>query len=204
VKQYINDASSPRELASQLTELASDVYQKKVERIGREQASEIERYIMLKIIDERWMQHLQEMDYLKEGVNLRAIGQRDPVVEYKNEAYDMFAALVESINEGFLQVLLRMELTQRPDAPQRSVLQNASYSAPAEDLMFGTASAAAKSAGIATHDQGQIQAAAQMAGSGGATRTVVKDTSDPYANVGRNDPCPCGSGKKYKKCHGAA
>jgi len=203
VKKCIKEADSPTQVAEKLRRLAHEQYDAKVERIGGDKMGEIERYIMLQMIDARWMQHLQEMDYLKEGVGLRAIGQRDPVVEYKNEAYDMFASLVDSINEDFLRMLLHVELVDQPEAPRRSVLSGASYSAPEQGATLGAASAAAQSTGVATADQEKIQAAAQMAGSGGATKTVTKDAGDPYANVGRNEPCPCGSGKKFKKCHGA-
>jgi len=203
VKKRINEAESVDKLADELIQVLHDHYEEKMQRIGPDQISEIERYIMLQIIDARWMQHLQEMDYLKEGVGLRAIGQRDPVVEYKNEAYDMFSALVDSINEEFLRMVMRVELVEQPATPRRSVLSGARYSAPDQGATLGAASAAAQAAGVVTQDQDKIQAAAQMAGSGKATKTVVKDDSDPYASVGRNEPCPCGSGKKFKKCHGA-
>ena len=203
VKKSLKEAKDRQEISSVLRERAHKKYDEKVERIGEEQIRDIERYIMLQIIDTRWMQHLQEMDYLKEGVGLRAIGQRDPVVEYKNEAYDMFAGLVGTINEDFLRMLLHVDLVQQPTDTARSILSNAtSYSAPSQDAGLSMTAAAAQSAGVVPQSD-KMHAAAQMAGGAGATKTVVKDTNDPFANVGRNDPCPCGSGKKYKKCHGA-
>ncbi|MCL2491666.1 MAG: preprotein translocase subunit SecA, partial [Coriobacteriia bacterium] len=202
IKKRINEASTADALELELDKLVHDAYDAKVERIGVEKMREIERYIMLQMIDARWMQHLQEMDYLKEGVGLRAIGQRDPVVEYKNEAYDMFAGLVDSINEDFLQMLFHIELAEQQTAPQRNVFDSANYSAPSQDAAVSATAAAAQSAGVQAPDQSQMQAAAKMAG-GGASKPVVKDESDPFANAGRNDPCPCGSGLKFKKCHGA-
>ncbi|MCL2025170.1 MAG: preprotein translocase subunit SecA [Coriobacteriia bacterium] len=204
VEEVIAEAATPYEVIDELTALARAAYAEKSTRIGEEQICEIERYVMLQMMDARWMQHLQEMDYLKEGVGLRAIGQRDPVVEYKNEAYDMFAALVASINEDFVRMVLRAELVAAPetDAPQRDVLSGANYSAPADEPTMGAMAAAARASGVATPDRQKIQAAADAVGDGKATRTVVKDTDDPFANAGRNDPCPCGSGKKFKRCHG--
>ncbi|MCL2818444.1 MAG: preprotein translocase subunit SecA [Actinomycetia bacterium] len=203
IKKRIKEASSAQALQSDLDGLVHRAYTAKVERIGAEKMREIERYVMLQMIDARWMQHLQEMDYLKEGVGLRAIGQRDPVVEYKNEAYEMFSDLVDSINEDFLRMLFHVELTQAEPQTQKSVIESANYSAPSPDSAVSATAAAAQSAGVQTPNEKQMQAAAAMAGGGGATKTVVKDANDPYAQVGRNDPCPCGSGKKYKKCHGA-
>jgi preprotein translocase subunit SecA len=141
------------------------------------------------------------MDYLREGIGLRAMGQRDPLVEYKGEAYEMFSALVASVNEDFLRTILHIEVVEEtaPVAPIRNAV---SYSAPNESSIFAGAAEAAAAAGVSGPSAEQIAAASAAAG-GAKAATVVKDKADPWANVGRNDPCPCGSGKKYKKCHGA-
>jgi preprotein translocase subunit SecA len=142
------------------------------------------------------------MDYLKEGIGLRAMGQRDPLVEYKAEAYEMFIGLVQAINEDFLRTIMHIEVVME-DAPQVAPsLSGASYSGPAEDAGFSSAIAAADQFGLGGPSQDQIAAASAAAGGSAKAATVVKDTSDPYATIGRNDPCPCGSGKKFKKCHG--
>jgi preprotein translocase subunit SecA len=203
VKKRIENTTSTSELSKELRDLVHAEYAEKAERIGADSIGDLERHVMLRVIAARRMQHLQEMDYLQEGVGLRAIGQRDPVVEYKNEAYDMFAGLVASINEDFIKMLLHAEIIEQRESPAQSFLRHMRYSSADEAAGSGGVAAAAKSAEVDTFDREKIQAAAQMAGSGGATRTVVKDDSDPYASVGRNEPCPCGSGKKYKKCHGA-
>lgn len=180
------------ELADKLSDLAQDHYARREEEIGQENMRELERQVMLRVIDTRWMAHLQEMDYLKEGIGLRAMGQRDPIVEYKNEAYDMFASLVDAINEDFLNTIFHIEFVEE-QAPAPTVLRNAQYSAPQESSAFeGAAQTAQQQGGV-----GAPEAPAQKAA------TVRKDAEDPYANVGRNDLCPCGSGKKFKKCHGA-
>jgi preprotein translocase subunit SecA len=142
------------------------------------------------------------MDYLKEGIGLRAMGQRDPITEYKNEAYDMFAGLVQSINEDFLRTLMHIQVVIEPEPEPTPLLRNVSYSAPTESSIFAGAAEAVAAAGVSGPSPDAIAAAAAAAGSGKAA-PMVKDKEDPYATVGRNDPCPCGSGKKYKKCCGA-
>lgn len=192
IEPIADTCDSAYELADKLADLAQQQYQRREEELGAENMRELERQVMLRVIDTRWMAHLQEMDYLKEGIGLRAMGQRDPIVEYKNEAYDMFAALVDGINDDFLNAIYHIEFVEEP-APTPTVLRNAQYSAPQESSAFEGASQVAQQQGGA----GAPEAATQKAA------TVRKDAEDPYANVGRNDPCPCGSGKKFKKCHGA-
>ena len=155
---------------------------------------------MLRVIDTRWMDHLLEMDYLREGIGLRAMGQRDPLVEYKTEAYEMFSLLVQTINEDFLRTIFHIEVVEETPAtvPQRKPV---SYSAPNEQSIFGSAASAAAAAGVEGVSPEQMASASAAVGGGGKAAPIVKDKTYPWANVGRNDPCPCGSGKKYKKCH---
>jgi len=192
---------NPHELAATLAERAVERYDAKEKQIGPDQLRELERFVMLRVIDTRWMDHLLEMDYLREGIGLRAMGQRDPLVEYKGEAYEMFSVLVASVNEDFLRTILHIEVVEEtaPVAPIRGAVN---YSAPTESTIFAGAAEAAQAAGVTGPSAEQIAAASAAAG-GARAATVVKDKADPWANVGRNDPCPCGSGKKYKKCHGA-
>ena len=159
---------------------------------------------MLRIIDRRWMAHLQDMDYLKTGIGLRAFGQRDPLVEYKNEAYRAFSNLTHSMYEEYLRTLLRLQVAASV-APQMPAEPNplegrVSYSNPEQAL-------GQTGVGHAVAQQQAAQRAQQAAGSApkpapAKPQTYVKDKDDPFANVGRNDPCPCGSGLKFKKCHG--
>ncbi len=202
VEELRETGDNPHELADNLLGRALELYAKKEEELGIENVRELERQVMLRVIDTRWMDHLQEMDYLKEGIGLRAMGQRDPLVEYKAEAFDMFSALVQSINEDFLRTLMHIEVVFEPAPEMPAALSSASYSAPSESSIFAGASAAADQFGVGGPSQEQIAAASAAAG-GSKAATVVKDKEDPWADVGRNDPCPCGSGKKYKKCHGA-
>ncbi len=201
VKGKQESVDNPHELADVLAEEALGTYARKGDELGPENLEELERQVMLRVLDTRWMDHLLEMDYLKEGIGLRAMGQRDPIVEYKSEAYDMFSNLVGSIKEDFLRTIMHIEIV-REFQPEPAV-SDMSYTAPSEASIFTGAVAAADTMGIGGPTPDAIAAAASVAGAGHATKTVVKDKDDPWVNVGRNDPCPCGSGKKYKKCHGA-
>ena len=107
---YKEGVDNPHELAADLAERAVERYDDKESQIGAEQLRELERFVMLRVIDTRWMDHLLEMDYLREGIGLRAMGQRDPLVEYKGEAYEMFSTLVQAINEDFLRTILHIEV----------------------------------------------------------------------------------------------
>ncbi len=175
-------------------------YEQKSERLGENLMRDLNTQVMLRVIDTRWMNYLQEMDYLKQGIGLRGFGQRDPLVEYKSEAFAAFHTLVDTMYEDYLRTVLRIEVRQAPKPEPPSALDRATYSGPsdpdgASTLRRQAAANAANAAGRAP--QGTAGAA------GSTVRTYRKDESgDPYANVGRNDPCPCGSGKKFKNCHG--
>ncbi|MDO9557578.1 MAG: preprotein translocase subunit SecA [Coriobacteriia bacterium] len=189
------------ELADVVAEHLFAAYERKGEQIGGEALRELERQVMLRVIDTRWMSHLLEMDYLKDGIGLRAMGQRDPLVEYKTEAYEMFKALVGEINIDFLRTIMHIQVVREP-VQETPLAGGVSYSAPSEQTIFSGAMQQA-AAQVEGPSQEAISRASAAAGGSAASRTVVKDKDDPYANVGRNDPCPCGSGKKYKYCHGA-
>ena len=186
-----------------LVESITDMYQSRAEMIG-EPFSDIASQVMLRFIDTRWMAHLQEMDYLKASIGLRAYGQRDPLTEYREEAHRAFAALTDSIYEDFLRFLLRAPIAVQvtPAEEEKNPLDGkVTYSNPEETLNESTTSVQR----IKTA-QAQAQGVPQTpkpAPEQPKPHTIQKDKDDPYANVGRNDPCPCGSGKKFKKCHGA-
>lgn len=185
------------EMAEKTLAYVRGVYGEKAEALGPKVISQLERQVMLRVIDTRWMNYLQEMDYLKAGIGLRGYGQRDPLVEYKEEAYRAFGELVNTMYEDFLRTVLRMELAARPDlAAQQpsSPLVGAHFSGPAP--VDGDAGS-----GVFRHmaprpaARGGVPAAAKP-------KSYVAAENDPYAGVGRNDDCPCGSGKKFKNCHG--
>lgn len=197
-------------LCEQVLDFVKHMYDAKAERLGSDLMGELDRQVMLRVIDTRWMGYLQEMDYLKQGIGLRGFGQRDPLVEYKTEAFRAFRMLVDTMYEDYLRTVLRTEfkdpgaVRNRLEAEKAPTLSGVRMSGPAEvdgDTGSSTiqqhAAQQAATAGAGHAPQGADGTA------GSTVRTYRKDESgDPYANVGRNDPCPCGSGKKFKNCHG--
>jgi preprotein translocase subunit SecA len=192
---------SPFELTDVLSEQTMAAYQRKEQELGADVLRELERQVMLRVIDTRWIDHLLEMDYLREGIGPRAMGQRDPLVEYKTEAYEAFAQLVRDINRDFLRTIMHIQVVHEP-APVEMVGRPVEYTAPSESTIFSGALKQASAAVGGPSAEGMQAAAAAAGRAEPAARTVVKDKADPFANVGRNDPCPCGSGLKYKHCHG--
>ena len=164
---------------------------------GEEMAREIERDVMLQIIDQRWRDHLSEMDYLREGINLRAMGQQDPLVAWQQEGFSMFGKLMEAIDDDYLRYVFHVDAVT--DEAAEPALEQAVYAAaedPVDDMSFAQATLAAA--------QGETQhvASAQMSDDMGETMApIVKDATQ---KVGRNEPCWCGSGRKFKLCHGAS
>ncbi len=184
-------------------DIIQQCYEEKVERFGEPIMKELTMKAMLGVIDIRWMSYLQEMDYLKTGIGLRGYGQRDPLVEYKTEAYAAFSELVNAMYEDFLRRVLRAEprIIQQPSA-ETSALAGAKYSGPME--VDGDQ-------GASRHQVAAVSRRTRTAGEApkrpGPSKPMTyrkSEDSNPYANVGRNDPCPCGSGKKFKNCHGKA
>lgn len=202
--QIDDEEASFSAINEQVLAYVKDCYDQKAERVGEELMRELNTQVMLRVIDTRWMSYLQEMDYLKQGIGLRGFGQRDPLVEYKSEAFRAFQTLVDTMYEDYLRTILRIEVKQAPRAAQRAAeepaeLSNATYSGPADvDGEGGSSTIRREAAAQAANAAGRAPAPAQ-----GTVKTYVKaESGDPYANVGRNDPCPCGSGKKFKNCHG--
>ena len=190
------------QLEEDVTAFVQKTFDEKTQKLGEEVMRELAAQVMLRVIDTRWMAYLQEMDYLKTGIGLRGFGQRDPLVEYKTEAYEAFTLLVNTMYEDFLRTILRLELVNRPrQNTEAEAFQNAHYSGGEETDGDQKALKQGKSmlknaAAIGKSPQGT-----------GASQSSVStyrksDDPNPYVNVGRNDPCPCGSGKKFKNCHG--
>ena len=154
----------------------------------------VERDIMLQIVDVQWKDHLYSLDHLKEGIGLRGYGQRDPLVEYKRESFGMFQAMKERIDQEMVRYLWR--LRPRPEPAAATALSAARSAAPIQLNHPGEAVPAFAGAAVAV---GAGPRPARTGGDDARVRTIRRD--EP--KVGRNDPCPCGSGRKYKKCHGA-
>ncbi|MFQ7724740.1 MAG: preprotein translocase subunit SecA, partial [Adlercreutzia sp.] len=194
-------------VAEALNDFLTWIYEQKSEQLGHDLMENLSAQVMLRIIDTRWMAHLQEMDYLKTGIGLRAFGQRDPLVEYKNEAYNAFQNLTSSMYDDYLRTLLRLEIAAKP-APEGAPA-GAGRPAPAalaeqEDPLARKMSYSAPEQALEESSIRGRHAAAARAASGvpaAPTRPAAgkpqtsSGQEDPYANVGRNDPCPCGSGK---------
>ncbi|MBQ9059508.1 MAG: preprotein translocase subunit SecA [Atopobiaceae bacterium] len=196
------DEADTQTVTDTIFAFVEECYQQKAERLGPEIMHDLSTQVMLRVIDTRWMSYLQEMDYLKTGIGLRGFGQRDPLVEYKSEAYAAFQELVDTMYEDFLRTILRIELAVMPAQPEPDEqLNSAQYSGPADvdgDQGAGSAMSAARAGQRAVNSVG-----AAPKPSVDKPRTYRKDEdSNPYVNVRRNDPCPCGSGKKFKQCHG--
>ncbi len=171
-----NSKVSAQKVIDELKEKVLEKYNKKAEEIGQEQLQEVERVVMLKVVDQKWMDHIDAMDELKDGIGLRAYGQKDPVVQYRIEGFDMFDQMVNDIKTDVVKILLNINRVQNLERKES----------------------------IRITKQGLQE----------ATENIRKDmpkeskevTHTPVVNnapkVGRNDPCPCGSGKKYKNCCG--
>ena len=212
--EKVNHEDDPQVLAEALYEFLDWIYEQKTEQLGADLMENLSSQVMLRIIDTRWMAHLQEMDYLKTGIGLRAFGQRDPLVEYKNEAYNAFQNLTSSMYDDYLRTLLRLEIAAKKPAPGTPAPVGAAVGGSpsplgeADDPLARKMSYSAPEEALSSSAVRGRHAAANMPGAAprpapAKPQTFVKDKEDPYANVGRNDPCPCGSGKKFKKCHGA-
>jgi preprotein translocase subunit SecA len=201
-------------LGERVLAAAMEHYDAREQELGEELMGQLERYLLLQTIDERWREHLYDMDYLREGIGLRGIAQVDPLIAYKNEAYDLFGDLVNSIWADYARMIFNVQVVVEGQngggapAPAFAAAGNAtrpgrvSYSGGSAPMGAGAMAAAAAAAGPA----GVAQAA--YAGNGGeegelAMPVVEQRVVDSEHQVGRNDPCWCGSGKKFKKCHGS-
>ena len=172
----LNDKKlNPTKIIEEVKEKAHNKYEEKEKEFGEKMLRELERVVMLKIVDERWMDHIDAMDELKDGIGLRAYGQKDPVVQYRIEGYDMFEQMISDIQVNVVKILLNAKKREGSPVRQESVKITGEGLEGTNISLKGSAPASEKS-------------------------------HTPYVNkepkIGRNDPCPCGSGKKYKNCHG--
>ena len=207
------------DVADMVTEAGRDSFQRKLKGFG-DAAERVASYIMLSVIDQKWKDHLYDLDHLKASISYRSWGQKDPLVEYKKEAYDMFVDLMHDLRKTLASLVLRAQVEQQP-APRRRPVggQRLTYTGPRETSGTGPATRrAGRVAASAAHAPGGVDATgvARSARSAAGPATDVSTlatnrgearTRKPVsvlARPGRNAPCPCGSGKKYKKCHGRA
>ncbi len=228
---------------------ATAYYERREGELGEKVMREVERQVMLRIIDQRWREHLEEMDYLKEGINLRAMGQKDPLTEWQREGYEMFGAMMKGIAQDFVRYVMHVQVVQQqPAAPAVTPTEQSGPtepgSGPATAVRTWPAASSARSAVPAaatngvqnlqtsssdTEQASAFQRAAAEARAAGEPAEVLRGAAssrieqvagnarpgnrpakqetvvkDEWSKTPRNAPCPCGSGKKFKMCHGAS
>jgi preprotein translocase subunit SecA len=203
---------SKQELTEELRQDIVKAYEEREDELGEELMRALERFILLQIIDERWREHLHDMDYMREGIHLRGFAQEDPLVAYKNEAYQMFRSLIQSIWEEFARYIFNVEVEVAPEngAGDGQVWQQPANSTSTRGLQYagGTAADQPSALAAAAAGGGVPVGMAEAAGyAADATaeppiQVVEQRRLDEHEKIGRNDPCWCGSGKKFKKCHG--
>ncbi len=187
-----------------ITEDALAAYARREAELGSEVMRELERRVVLSVLDRKWRENLYEMDYLREGIGLRAYSQRDPLVEYQREGFDMFNAMMDAIKEESVGFLFNVDVQiQAPSEPEESELVESGPTEPGQDgapqiSARGLAAEAAQPQRLA-YSQPTVDGDATA---GGGVEVASEEADDPYAHVGRNEPCPCGSGRKFKRCHG--
>jgi preprotein translocase subunit SecA len=198
-KEQIDDTIGREALEQLMIDDALEIYAKKEETIGAEALRDIERRVLLSVLDQKWREHLYEMDYLQEGINLRAMGQQDPLAEWQREGFDMFEAMMGQIDDDFVRYVFHLQVVVEDEQPTDN-LRNVSYSAPSDQPVQGEGAIAAAMAA-----QPELPPEAPEWAGGDvvpmadeAPQVPVKVDKTP----GRNEPCFCGSGKKYKLCHG--
>jgi preprotein translocase subunit SecA len=220
--ERLREAVSTNELYEMLMDEALTYYEAREAELTPDIMRSVERTVMLRIIDQRWRSHLYEMDYLREGINLRAMGQRDPLTEWQREGFDMFGQMMQGVWQDFIRYVMHVQVQvnrpqaaatplqpgERPTLPgaaaedQPAPAQNMQYSGPQDpSATGGAASLAAAAAGTQTGP-------APGAGANGNGNAPGKEpvntptVKTEWDKTPRNAPCPCGSGKKYKLCHG--
>ncbi|MEY2398181.1 MAG: preprotein translocase subunit SecA, partial [Actinomycetota bacterium] len=215
----LKQAAVKEELVESFVAEATAYYEER-ERVAAEQHGdesvwrEVEREVMLQIIDARWREHLSEMDYLRDGINLRAMGQKDPLVEWQTDGYEMFGQLIGAINNDYLTYVMHVDVAPAEIAQPEVQLEGASFAAPEDSPQGSAAIHQAAVAEVQAQQSQGMDVGAAFAATGAPGDGVTADqinTGAPVAQVvrsehektGRNEPCWCGSGKKFKQCHGS-
>jgi preprotein translocase subunit SecA len=198
------------DLTSRLQEEALTQYERREEELGDELMRNIERYLLLEIIDQRWQEHLYDMDYLQQGIGLRGLAQLDPLVAYKNEAFDLFRELMNSVWSDFARLIFHVQVTVHDEngqpvgpPPQRHRPSPASSSATGGARVSYSGGSQSQGSAVAMAAAANGGAEGALADEPEAMEPVQQRRVEESEQIGRNDPCWCGSGKKFKKCHGA-
>ena len=195
--EELRRANGIEEVVESLVAEAVAHYEQRERELGEEVMREIERRVMLSVIDQRWREHLYEMDYLQEGINLRAMGQKDPLVEWQREGYEMFSQMMGAITDDFVKYVMHLDVVV--DVPDQPAVRNVQYSAP-EDPSSAQGDGLRRAAVRQAQEVGDEGEASMMAPEEEAAQAPVVKSAEE--KIGRNQPCWCGSGKKFKLCHG--
>jgi preprotein translocase subunit SecA len=159
-------------------------FEQRETQLGADTMRMLEKHIMLNVLDQNWKEHLARMDYLRQGIHLRGYAQKQPKQEYKKEAFELFSDMLEKVKREVVTLLARVRIRSEEEIALMEAQERAAAEAQARQMQFQHAEVGGLGA---DEEAAQVQAARNP---------------DAFANVGRNDPCPCGSGKKYKHCHG--
>ncbi|HPN67587.1 MAG TPA: preprotein translocase subunit SecA [bacterium] len=200
IEQDLSKFDNPQGIVDHLCEMAEKYYAQKEQEVMPEMMRKLEKLVMLRIIDNLWQDHLDEMDYLRTGVGLRGYGQRDPLVEYKHEAFNLYRQLQLAINDQIAKTIFKVTILKQP-AQNKPV--GTEVKPEAKTMQQTVSQSANSSATVQTYSRNtnktNLPTEPRQPAPTGKTATIMRDE----VKVGRNEPCPCGSGKKYKKCHGA-
>ena len=170
-----SESSDDQELLDMVIKASNEVYDGKVALVGKEAWQEFERNVLLQFLDQHWREHLSQLDMLRQGIHLRGYAQKQPKQEYKREAFELFSALLQTVGEDVTRVLMNVQIRQ--PTPEEQAQQQAMQAQEAH----------------VDESEGQLK---------GPMFEQEAEEAEKFAHVGRNDPCPCGSGKKFKDCHG--
>lgn len=204
IQEMINESNSisADEILEAVEAAADEAYESKVEQVGRESFSAFERSIMLQTLDRSWREHLAALDHLRQGIHLRGYAQKNPKQEYKREAFELFAAMLDAVKLEVTRVVMNVQI-QSPEQLEQAAEQYEEQGSHLENVEFRHAEFAEAAAAAPAAAEAATAAMIGDAMSHGASHAIGSDVSvDNVPKVGRNDPCPCGSGKKYKQCHG--
>ena len=212
-EERLEDCADTDEIYDLVMENATTHYEQREAELGPEVLRQVERQVMLRIIDQRWREHLEEMDYLQTGINLRAMGQKDPLVEWQREGFEMFGAMMTGIAQDFVKYVMHVQVVQNQAGAPTSSDGRSAIADPSDANQDGVIDVAESGVsnlttsssddvdtdGFRTVAAGGAVPAAATPSESTKQQTVVKDD---FSKTPRNAPCPCGSGKKFKNCHG--
>jgi preprotein translocase subunit SecA len=203
-EEDLRDADGLSELNERLTEDGVSIYEARESEMGSEIMRQVENQIMLQLIDQRWREHLTEMDQLRQGIGLRAMGQRDPLTEFQREGFDMFAGMMAALQNDFVRYIMHVQMVEKPPPEESKAPEDAPFPKAVGAVAAKGLNAPVPTATDVHAEKADADKAAKPAQPAEPERVNKPKVNDEWANTGRNEPCPCGSGKKFKKCHGAA